>query len=148
MILKTDNRGKWPQVEYQIDDEDYEKVSKHKWYCYGHYIQRCWGGVGTIYLHIEIMGGSPIGLEWDHINRDKLDNRKENLRAVIHRVNGWNRNVQFNSKTGISGVYLNGRRWQARIKNNGEFINLGIYDTVEEAAKVRCDAEKIYWTRT
>ncbi len=44
--------------------------------------------------------------EIDHINRDKLDNRKENLRICDRLTNMQNREVNKNSSTGYNGIYF------------------------------------------
>ena len=53
----------------------------------------------------------------DHINRNPLDNRKENLRIVNNSINQRNKNVQSNNTSGISGVRFNEKLnvWTARI---------------------------------
>lgn len=66
-----------------IDKEDYEKVKEYKWRLYSGYA--C--SEPNIKLHRILMGVSDSNLEVDHINRNKLDNRKENLRVVTHKVN-------------------------------------------------------------
>ncbi len=77
----------------------------------------------------------PDGLEVDHINRDKLDNRRVNLRNVTHKQNC------YNTKTVISnsGVrQTTSRKWQARLGGK----NLGSYLTYEEAYQIRQEAIK------
>lgn len=74
----------------------------------------------------------------DEINRNKLDNRKANLRHVTHRENLLNR--KFKNKSGYKGVYLdttNKRRkpFKASIRRNGKSYHLGWYETAEEAAR-------------
>ncbi len=80
----------------------------------------------TVYLHRYVLN-EPSGKEVDHINKNKLDNRRENLRLVTHSQNHWNTNAQSNSKSGIKGVSYSKVRdlWCAFIKVNGKNINLG-----------------------
>ena len=81
------------------------------------------------------MGKPPEGLETDHINRDKLDNRRENLRFVTHRENLLNRSSK--SASGVKGVYFcSGRSkpWRAQITRYGKRVNIGYYKSIEEAA--------------
>ena len=72
-------------------------------------------------------GEVPEGMEIDHINRDRLDNRIENLRVVDKKGNMQNRIGKGYSKQQWSG------RYQASIKKDGKRIDLGTWDTKEEA---------------
>ena len=73
--------------------------------------------------------------EIDHVNGDRTDDRIANLRPCSRRENA--RNMRGRSASGFKGVYrCNSRtaRWQARISVKDEMINLGTFDTKEEAA--------------
>lgn len=87
--------------------------------------------------------GTPTreGLVADHINRDKLDNRRENLRLVTPRLNAINSKRRSDSRALYKGVKAAKGRWQARIGR----VHLGTYDTPEQAAAVRLDAEARLW---
>lgn len=73
----------------------------------------------------------------EHKNRDQTDHKWSNLRPATPRQNVWNRGLQKNNTSGYMGVnkYWGGR-WQTRIRVDGKLINLGVYDTAEEAAEV------------
>ena len=75
--------------------------------------------------------------EIDHINRNREDNRIENLRLVDRSINSKNRRGKGYSKT-KSGTY------QARIVVNKRFVNLGIYKTPEEAEQKYLEAKAVY----
>lgn len=79
----------------------------------------------------------------DHINRNKYDNRIENLRLVNHQKNAINCNIFAHNTTGIRGVSYNKRDkvYYAQIKINQKIKHLGSFKTIEEAAKVRKEAE-------
>ena len=68
-----------------VDDEDFDRLSRYKW-CFSRYANRNVSENGKQKgwrMHWEVMGGKPPkGLEVDHINGDKIDNRKENLRLL------------------------------------------------------------------
>lgn len=71
----------------------------------------------------------------DHKNREKLDNRKDNLRVVTYSENNSNRH--FKSKTGHRGITKNGNGYSARITKNKKTKHIGTYKTIEEAVKAR-----------
>ena len=74
----------------------------------------------------------------DHINGDRLDNRIENLRAVTASQNQHNRKLNSNNKSGYKGVawVKNMKKWKACISLENKTINLGNYNTPEEADEV------------
>lgn len=77
------------------------------------------------------------GLEVDHINRDRLDNQRQNLRVVTRQQNAQWRQGLPNSTSRFKGVGLYKRRniWRAYIKTNGKIIHLGYFDSEEDAAR-------------
>ena len=92
-------------------------------------------------------------LEIDHINHDRTDNRKRNLRIVTHADN--QKNVPSTNKKNTSGrvgVSYRGNYkgeknnpWQARIRVKGKLIYGGNFKTFEEAVKRREELEKQYF---
>ncbi|WP_168204886.1 HNH endonuclease signature motif containing protein [Noviherbaspirillum sp. UKPF54] len=76
----------------------------------------------------------PPGMDVDHINRDKLDNRPENLRLATTAQNRANIGKQRNNSTGFKGVFLDKGKFRAKIKTNGTQRFLGSYRTAEAAA--------------
>lgn len=83
----------------------------------------------------------------DHINRNKKDNRKSNLRLVDKSVNAFNCGVRKSNKSGVTGVYFrkDTNRWQAEIKKDGKHISLGCYVDKETAIKAREKGETKYY---
>ena len=101
--------------------------------------------------HVFIMGKKD-GLEIDHINRNRLDNRRCNLRHVTHLENI--RNVDQTLHRGnnpATGIELDKRqsikhdKYRAYIHVMRKKINLGSFNTLEEALKARKEAEVFYW---
>jgi hypothetical protein len=95
-----------------------------------------------------------MGLEYgdprevDHINRNKLDNRRVNLEIVNPGVNGQNIPVKAGSSQyrGVSWLVNNGRwalpregKWQAVGKVGGKNHFLGYFDSEEEAGRVAAE---------
>lgn len=70
----------------------------------------------------------------DHINGDRLDNRRTNLRLCSQAENTKNTRIGKNNSSGAKGVSLdvNGK-WRARIWKDRKEIRIGTFDTVEEA---------------
>ena len=86
------------------------------------------------------------GLEVDHINHVRNDNRLVNLRFVTHRGNMRNKSVSSKNTSGVTGVHFPKARkkYVAQIKVNQETIYLGMFKTLEEAAAARREAELKY----
>ena len=83
---------------------------------------------------LERLIGRPIASHEvaDHKNGNTLDNRRENLRVATRSQNQANRRVTP-KESGYKGVGRNGKRWSARIRVNGNLLNLGTFDTPREA---------------
>ena len=122
-----------------VDDEDFEWLSQWKW-CYdGNYAVRHSPTVNgkrrPIWMHREIMK-TPEGMETDHRDMDKINNRKENLRICLLSENQRNRVAYANNTSGYKGVTWNRRdkEWRAQITVESRIIQLGGFRTAEEAA--------------
>ncbi len=70
----------------------------------------------------------------DHINMNPTDDRMENLRPATHAQNCWNKTVRSDSTIGVKGVTMCRDKFQARMQVNKQRINLGTFDTIEEAS--------------
>ena len=92
-------------------------------------------GCTTQYMHQLLVGDIEKGMVVDHINGDKLDNRKANLRVCTKSENQVNRRVA-KGRCGYLGVAKHYGKFQARIRRNKKRIYLGRFDTAEEAAAV------------
>ena len=82
------------------------------------------------------------GLEVDHINHVRNDNRMVNLRFVTHGENMRNKSVSSKSTTGVTGVDFSKahKKYRARITVDWKVIHLGYFDTLEEATAARAEA--------
>lgn len=131
------SKGKWAIV----DIDDFYILQNKSW----HYMtvgyaathrSRKLGKPKIIYMHREIMG-NPLNKEIDHINNDKLDNRKINLRLVTHSHNMMNykRNTLGSSK--YKGVCWakEENKWKAQIGFDKVNYHIGYFKSEEEAAK-------------
>lgn len=73
----------------------------------------------------------------DHKNRNRSDNRIENLRECVRLENQWNIGLTKQNTSGFKGVSFSKekRRWTARIRMDGRYRGLGYFDTPEQAAR-------------
>ena len=83
----------------------------------------------------------------DHIDRDKLNCQRANLRFTTKQQNTVNSGMWSNNTSGIKGVYWDKARnkWHAQIKVNQKTIGLGRFDTLELATTVRDNAARHYF---
>lgn len=122
-----------------VDDEDLDYINQWSWmYCSRGYAKR-YGRKGekpkVIYMH-RVVNKTPKGLETDHINRNKLDNRKRNLRtctAMQNQHNSIPRNGGYSKYKGVS-LYKSTGEYFAQIKINKKRTYLGRFDKEEAAA--------------
>jgi len=126
-----------------VDAEDFDLVAKHKWFLHpgGYAYASPWNGSRknrkNIVMHRLIMG-FPTKKDVDHKNRNKLDNRRANLRLATRSQNVINKPVSgVRSKTLKDGR----KRWSARVKINQKEHHLGVFDTKEEAQRARGQKE-------
>jgi len=89
----------------------------------------------------------PDGVEVDHINHVRDDNRISNLRlspfTSVHK-NQHNRSLGKNNTSGHMGVRRSGEKWRAEIKIDGKKVSLGTYSLLEDAVTARKEAELKY----
>ena len=125
-----------------IDPEDYYIICSKKWQIVNGYARRHLsvkdGKRVYLYMHHEILGFVPKkGLVIDHINRNRLDNRKSNLRVVTHSKNSINISNGVR-KRGVTFYHKNrSNPWRARIGQR----NIGYFNTYEDAVRARLLAE-------
>lgn len=108
-----------------VDDDDYEVLVPHKWYCSatGYAVRTN----KAIRMH-RVVANAPSGLEVDHINGNRLDNRKSNLRIVTHKQNMRN----MTKAKGYTYIKSTGR-YSASVMRDGKNIFLGSHATEIEA---------------
>lgn len=163
--LRASNRQ---DVVILVDDDLYDAISVFKWR-----IDNKGYPVRTIYpdlnnkkrrtkltLHRSVMGAPPKPLVTDHINRNKFDNRRENLRFVTNAENC--RNKDFSSivkrrsstrspgrrrikydPTGRTGIRVRKGRWSSYTHIQGRQIYLGTFKNQAEALESRLIAMQI-----
>lgn len=124
-----------------IDPDDLIKIGQYKWYLMNGYAATQINKK-KVYMH-RLINNTPEGFETDHINGDKLDNRKENLRSVNKQQNGFNRGKNKNNTSGYKGVSFDKskKKYLAHIKMDGKLYFLGRYETAIKAYLARKEAE-------
>ncbi len=134
--------------EFYFDLEDYDKIREYCWYkdFSNGYMKIKTPDDKWIYMHRFI---TDFKYELvDHINRNKLDNRKGNLRNATKKQNILNRNGVISTNTsGVTGVYFSNtkHKWIAQICVDDKVKYLGIFVDKEDAIKMRLQAEAKYF---
>lgn len=117
----------------KVDNEDFDKLNNVSWtltkkgYCMNFYLGK---------MH-RFLINCPEDMVVDHINRDKLDNRKSNLRICTNKENARNRNIKSGHTSKYKGVYWSekSKKWRASITSDEKRFNLGMFEDEEEAAR-------------
>lgn len=130
-----------------VDENMFDFLNQWKWY-----FDKSTGYVRThinnksTYMH-RLVNKTPRRFQTDHVNRNKLDNRKENLRTVTSIQNLRNTGIRITNKSGYKGIWWwkERKKWQVYININYKRIYLGMFKKIEDAIKVRKNAEKLYW---
>lgn len=115
-----------------VDEKDYKYLCQWKWFCDNGYAvrQKYVGGKRykqkKIHIHRVILK-TPNGMDTDHINGNRSDNRKSNLRIASRSQNCINKNRSKGSR----GICFNqlSKKWKAYIRVNGKNTHLGYFKT-------------------
>ena len=138
VMMYASNTG----VPFYIDKEDLDKVSKYTWMeNHKGYIVRT---ANYLALHRYLMDEVDATLVIDHKDRDKKNNRKNNLRVVTQQENTVNRSTNKNNKFGVAGVHRNNSKstpYATSIGAGGRLFT-GYYVTLDEAIIARLRKEK------
>ena len=122
--------------EVLIDKDDYDKIKKYKFNIsvYGYVTN--WK-IGR--LHRYIMGKIPENIVVDHINGNKLDNRKTNLRFATITQNMWN------SKCKGYCYDKRAKKWKVYLTYEGKVLHFGYFKTEQEAINKRKEVEREFF---
>lgn len=119
-----------------VDNEDYERVSKFSWsmHCRGYAVSEIDGKL--ILMHRFVLN-SLDGVHTDHIDGNKLNNRKNNLRLVSISQNNKNLRIRKDNISGYKGVSWDKERykWFAKITSDKKQIYIGRYKSIKEAVR-------------
>lgn len=141
--------GEWKMKEIKlnkgfialVDDDDFDELSKFTWFveAQGYAVTKVWKGVCAwekLKMHRFVMKRCKgDGIQVDHINGLKLDNRKSNLRNCTNTENCRNRSATKKNSTGLKGVSFrsSNKKWVAQICVNYKRIYLGQFETPQDA---------------
>ena len=127
-------------IEFTVDAEDAPRVAEHTWCVNNHGYLHSWIKGKLVKIHRFILGlNSEDKILVDHMDRNKLNNCKSNLRLCNNQENAWNTDAKGYTKT-PDGKYC------VRINVDGKDIYLGCFETEEQAKAVRIlDGEKKYF---
>lgn len=135
---------------FLCDTEDWEYLKRYKWFISkrGYVVtNHNVNGYGNRFHRI-VMNAKPEFVV-DHKGRNKLDNRKSELRSTSQKENVRNSGVKNTNKSGYKGVHFNKNagKWEAYITADYKKIYLGLFESIEDAADARNKAESIYWRK-
>ncbi len=124
-----------------VDAADYAELARYNWCAIGNkrdgfYAGRGLPGGATLLMHRAIMD-PPKGMFVDHIDGNRGNNRRANLRICTPEQNNRNARPIRNSSSRFKGVHWDkkSRKWVAMIRSGGKQIFLGAFDDEIEAAK-------------
>lgn len=125
-------------VVSMVDDEDYDYLVQFSWSLdsKGYAKHLFLPEFKNRKMHRLIMD-APSGVQVDHINGNKLDNRRSNLRLCNNSQNQMNKGLQSNNTSGYKGVTWRKdvNKWRAQIFFGGKNFVLGNFENKKDAAK-------------
>jgi hypothetical protein len=133
-------------TDYRVDPEYADEIACYKWSLTRGYLRWTGGPKGSrthtqmhqLVWRLAHGRDLPDGLEVDHINGDKTDNRIANLRPATRRLNALNRSRRGWKKSGLPrGVYrsrTNPNRYEAILQGRRR-THIGWFDSAEEASR-------------
>ena len=123
-----------------IDLDDVERCKDYKWHLTEQGYVATTSNKKTLRLHRFIMI-TPDDMHTDHLNRNKLDNRKENLLICTQSENNKNKGVYSKNTLGKRGVSYRDGRYYVQIRFEYKNYHLGIFKELNDAIKARENAE-------
>lgn len=132
--------------EFYVDLKNFDKIKDYNWY-------EQLDGVGSLKTHIPktnkiISMHQLLGFKnYDHIDRNELNNLESNLRPATCQENARNHSLLSNNTSGFTGVSWDSKnlKWRSYIIVNKCQIHLGIYANKQDAIVARLKAEAKYF---
>lgn len=123
--------------KFIISEEDVEKVEKYDWhkdkqtgYWYTYINKK------KIYLHRYITNNNSNN-PTDHIDKNKDNNTRENLRICTHKENARNKSFKSNNQTGYTNIFKHGKKYIIQARINSKTKTLASFKTLDEALKAK-----------
>lgn len=133
--------GKDEYKYFTCDVADADFAESKRWYLdkYGYVTDN-----KRKYFHILTLGYADEGLEWDHIDGNRSNNCRDNLRMCTHGQNMMHVERKDNT-SGVPGIsfFKPTGKWRARIFVNKREVSLGYFDTFEAAVEARMAAVRV-----
>ena len=132
--------------EFYFDLEDYNLIKDYCWFEHilgkYHVIEAHMSDDSIIRMHWLI-----VGKDYDHVDRNLLNNKRNNLRKATDSENNCNHSLSSNNTSGITGVGWDKRskQWVARISINKKYSHIGHFNNKEDAIRARLQAEMKYY---
>lgn len=145
--LSASNRG--TTVLIQVDADTAERFQGHGISIGSHGYPQISGVMkGRVVLLHRVIVNAQRGQYVDHINGERFDCRRSNLRICTNSENGRNRTATRRNVTGFKGVRWEGhskaKPYVAKIKTNGKQVHLGSFPTAESAARAYDAAAQVH----
>lgn len=123
-----------------VDDDLFDELNKSSWSVGNTGYARCTKDGKQLLMHNLVLPALD-GMMVDHINQNKLDNRRDNLRLVTKSQNMQNQPKTRANTSGHKGVYYlksgtRKNRWFAKLVVEGKVYQSPYVATKEEAAKL------------
>lgn len=129
-----------------IDDDLYDTVigfGKGNWQLDSQGYVRIQIGRKPFFMHHFALS-KKTGFDVDHIDRNRLNNQRSNLRYLEHYKNCANRGPNINNTSGYKGVTLMNGRWIAVLRVKSVKIHIGSFSTPEKAAQAYNEKAKLH----
>ena len=134
--------------KFYFDLDDYDKIKNYCWVEHiltnGFHKLEAFDPTTKTTITMHVLLGYKF---YDHIDRNELNNRSNNLRPATHQENSCNKSIQSNNTSGVSGVSYNNylAKWVARIGVSNKRIYLGSFANKDDAIRARLQAEIKYY---
>lgn len=146
IFIDTEDFDRVKNITWRAHEPPKNRTSKDTWYAFG----GKWDKQNKKWIHyalhryiMNVLDDKSIQI--DHIDLDGLNNRKSNLRYATQTENARHKTLYRNNEIGFTGVRFIDGIYEARITVNNKLISLGRTKDIEEAKRLRIEAEKKFF---